>query len=92
MHAKVTFIKEAEISKEKTVLHVAEDLKLKIKASCDGKAKCGKCVIRSASGAVSEPSKAEVKLLGDKKIAEGYRLACETKILGDAEIRLIDKE
>jgi len=88
MDAKIRFIKETEISKEKTILDVANDLKLKIKSSCDGEGKCGKCLVKVVSGSVSEISKTEKKLVSEKKLAGGFRLACETRIQGDAEIIL----
>lgn len=87
---KVKFIKETKIKKEKTILDVAEDLKLKIKASCDGKGKCGKCIVRVIEGDVSELTKAEKKLLGNDEIEKGLRLACEAKITGDVKIEIID--
>lgn len=89
MDRTVKFIKSAEIKKDKTIMKVAEDLNIKIKASCDGKGKCGKCMVK-ATGNLSEPSKAELKLLSDKKLSQGYRLACEAVILGDVEIQLED--
>lgn len=91
MANKIKFVKEIEIKKDKTVLEAAKDSKLKIKAPCKGKGKCGKCVVRIIEGEVSKPTKAEKKLLSEKKIKKGYRLACETEIEGDAIISL-DKE
>jgi len=84
----VKFIRQTEVKKEKTILDVAEDLGVKIKASCDGKGKCGKCVVKILSGKVSEPTKSEIKELGEKKIAHGFRLACETTVLGDVDIEI----
>ncbi len=87
---KVRFIKKTKIKKEKTILDVANDLNLKIKASCDGKGKCGKCIVRVIEGDVSELTKAEKKLLSDDEIEKGLRLACEAKITGDVKIEIID--
>ncbi len=84
----VKFIRQTEVKKEKTILDIAENIGVKIKASCNGKGKCGKCVVKVLSGNVSEPTKFEIKELGEKKISEGYRLACETNVLGDVEIGL----
>lgn len=87
----IKFIKETEVKKEKTILDIAEDLNIKIKSPCNGKGKCGKCVVKVTSGDVSEVTKSEEELLGKKKIAKGYRLACETTVKGDAEIELVNK-
>ncbi len=85
----IKFIKETEIKKEKTILDIAEDLNIKIKSPCNGKGKCGKCVVKVLSEKVSEPTKSEEDLLGKKNLAKGYRLACETTVIGDTEIKLI---
>ncbi|KNY27301.1 2Fe-2S iron-sulfur cluster-binding protein [Pseudobacteroides cellulosolvens] len=87
---KVKFIKKTKIKKEKTILDVAGDLNLKIKASCDGKGKCGKCIVRVIGGDVSDLTKAEKKFLNDDEIEKGLRLACEAKITGDVKIEIID--
>jgi len=87
---KVKFVKKTTIKKEKTILDVSRDLGLKIKASCDGKGKCGKCLVKVVSGDVSELTKAEKKTLSEKEIEMGLRLACEAKIVGDVKIELIE--
>lgn len=81
----VKFSTVTEIKKDKTILDVAEDIGVKIKSSCDGKGKCGKCYVK-ATGNLSELTKTEKKMLSEKKIQAGYRLACEATIMGDVEI------
>ncbi len=71
-------------------MKVLKDEKMDLKTPCKGKGKCLKCLC-TAEGKVSEPSKREIKLLGDKKIKEGVRLACEVIIEGDATIKKIQK-
>jgi len=82
------FIKETQAKKDETILAAAKDAKIKIKAPCKGKGKCGKCVVKVLEGKVSEPSKSEKKLLREKKIKKGYRLACEAIIEGDVVIKV----
>ena len=84
----VRFIKQTEVKKEKTILDIAEGLGVKIKASCDGKGKCGKCVVKVLSGNVTEPTKFEIKVLGEKKLSNGFRLACAVVALGDVDIEV----
>ena len=84
----VKFIKQTEVKKEKTILDIAEGLGVKIKASCNGNGKCGKCVVKVLSGNVSEPTKLEIKELGEKKLSNGFRLACETNVLGNVDIEV----
>lgn len=49
-----------------------------------------KCVIKVLSGKLSEPTKQELKVLGQEKIHKGYRLSCQTNILEDSVIEIIN--
>jgi len=88
MSAKIKFVKKSKIKTGKTILDAAKELDIKIKDSCGGKGKCGKCIVKVTSGDVSEPTKNEIKILKQKEIKEGYRLACEAVVTGDIEIEL----
>ena len=92
MSVRVKFISEVEVKDEKKVLKAAKNAKVKINDSCEGKGKCGKCVIKVIEGKLSEPTKEELKVLGKEKIDDGYRLACQTRILEDSVIEIIDSE
>jgi len=52
---------------------------------CGGKGRCGKCKV-IASGALSEISDTEKKLLSEDELSRGYRLACLTYALGNCEV------
>lgn len=51
---------------------------------CGGKGRCGKCRVR-ASGDLSPLSAAERETLSPAELAAGVRLACCTRVLGDAQ-------
>lgn len=55
---------------------------------CGGQGRCLKCRVWAA-GALSAPSPAEVKGLSPQELSAGIRLACCTKVLGDAQVRLL---
>lgn len=55
---------------------------------CGGQSRCLKCRVWAA-GALSAPSPAEVKGLSPQELSAGIRLACCTKVLGDAQVRLL---
>jgi ferredoxin len=80
----VTFITKAR--RGKTILEIADKYDIKIKAPCK-KGKCGKCLVK-VKGDLKEITKEEKKLLSEKKLLEGYRLACVAEINGDIEIEL----
>jgi ferredoxin len=53
-----------------------------------GMGKCATCKARILAGAeqLDEPNWKEKKVLGDEKLAEGYRLVCQLRIFEDIEI------
>jgi len=52
---------------------------------CGGNGTCGRCLV-SVSGPVSPPSEAEKRLLDQQRLAQGWRLACQTQALGDLQV------
>lgn len=76
-----------EVHKGETILEAIGRSGVKLPSICGGKGLCGKCVVRVLKGDVSSPSSQELKLLGEK-IRMGFRLACQTKILGDVEVEI----
>ncbi|SFC24281.1 2Fe-2S iron-sulfur cluster binding domain-containing protein [Halobiforma haloterrestris] len=56
--------------------------------NCGGHATCGTCAVR-LEGDVSEPTAAERRRLSVPPLRgrEGLRLACQTEVLGDLEVR-----
>lgn len=58
-----------------------------LETPCGGQGRCGKCRVR-VSGAVSPPSSAEIARLTPQELAQGVRLACCAKVLGDCAVGL----
>jgi uncharacterized 2Fe-2S/4Fe-4S cluster protein (DUF4445 family) len=54
---------------------------------CGGVATCAKCRV-IVSGGCEEPDATERKRLGEADIAVGVRLACRTKVLGEANVTI----
>ncbi|RPJ61852.1 MAG: DUF4445 domain-containing protein, partial [Dehalococcoidia bacterium] len=83
------------IAANSTILEAARVLGEDIESTCGGKMVCGKCIINLdkdlfarhgielVSRSFSPPSSKELKVLSVHGLAEGSRLACQTKILGD---------
>ncbi|MEG0484194.1 MAG: ASKHA domain-containing protein [Oscillospiraceae bacterium] len=55
---------------------------------CAGSGRCGKCRVK-AVGALSAPSEEEKTAIGKIAISQNIRLACCTRVEGDAEITLL---
>ncbi|MHA1684665.1 MAG: ASKHA domain-containing protein [Promethearchaeota archaeon] len=75
-----------------TVYDALVALNYPIGALCGGAGTCGKCLIKVVDPAakLSPPTERELEKLGSRKISEGMRLACQTKVLGDSRILLSD--
>ncbi len=56
-----------------------------MESSCGGKGTCGKCRVRFVKGAPL-PSDSDRRHLSEKEIEKGWRLACQVKVEGDAEV------
>lgn len=82
--------KRINVAKHTTIYDAILALDLPLSALCGGKGACGKCLIRilKSSGNISEPTEKEFKTLGEEKISEGYRLACQAKVLGPLRVYL----
>jgi uncharacterized 2Fe-2S/4Fe-4S cluster protein (DUF4445 family) len=60
-------------------------------APCGGKGRCGKCRVR-VSGEVSPVTEEERRLIPEKELARGVRLACVTKPAGNITVTLEEKK
>lgn len=56
---------------------------------CGGKGTCGRCLVQ-VEGAVSPPNDAEERLLDQSRLEQGFRLACQTRALGDLRVVIPD--
>jgi len=84
--------KRINVNNGSSVYEAILALNFPIGAFCAGEGICGKCAIHilDSNPKISEPSEKEVKILGNEKLIEGYRLACQTKILGNLRAYLTD--
>jgi len=74
-----------QVEAGKTLLDAAIAAGVEIESVCGGKGTCAKCKV-IASGALSAPNTLETKGLSPRELSEGYRLACQAVIQGDAEV------
>lgn len=74
-----------EVPAGSTLLEAAEAAGVHLNASCNGKGLCGKCKLVAESGEIeSEPT----TLLSDIEKRKGYVLACQSRVRGDAVVRI----
>jgi len=75
--------KEVEAVKGATIIDAAMDAGIHINAACGGEGACGKCRVLVKSGEIGCRDCSKISPEDYKK---GYRLACQTEILGDVEV------
>jgi uncharacterized 2Fe-2S/4Fe-4S cluster protein (DUF4445 family) len=70
----------------RTILDLAQETGVYIDSQCNGKGKCGKCRVRVLEGEVSPFTQEESLFIKGFEHEMGYRLACMTRITGDATV------
>ncbi|MFH0797375.1 MAG: ASKHA domain-containing protein [Candidatus Omnitrophota bacterium] len=81
MGLKVTFLPEkvtVTALPDITVLELVRRANIGITALCGGRGTCGKCQVKLEPAPV--PNAVEKKVISEPKLAEGFRLACQTKV------------
>ncbi len=74
---------KCQVETGETVLRAAERLGIAIDAPCAGNGTCGKCRIRLISGALEMPQNPRLPY---SDYEEMWRLACQSKVIGDAVV------
>lgn len=94
--------RRGEVEAGTTLLMAAQELGVRVEASCGGAGVCGKCVVTvetarldeydmmSSMAHVSPLTDEERMCLGDDDIERGARLACQARIYGDVAVTVPD--
>jgi uncharacterized 2Fe-2S/4Fe-4S cluster protein (DUF4445 family) len=80
--------REIEVERGTMLLDAVREAGIRIESICGGKGECGKCKVILNKGEVSDVSTKYKKLLSPQEISEGYRLACQTRVLSDCEFTI----
>lgn len=78
------------VAADSSVRDVLDTTQLRVRAACGGTGTCGACVVRLIGGAVSDPTLGEYLKLSAEQRERGYRLACQLRLRGDAEVWIDD--
>ena len=73
--------RRARVALDTTLLQAARQAGVGLNAICGGAGTCGTCCVRVVAGEVSLPTEAE-----RDAVADGCRLACQTRVLGDVRV------
>jgi uncharacterized 2Fe-2S/4Fe-4S cluster protein (DUF4445 family) len=76
-----------EVEPGTTIYRALLDNEVMLDAACGGHGRCGRCRVR-ASGELGAPTDAERRLLGSERLAAGWRLGCQTPVLGPCSVEV----
>ena len=75
-----------------TILNILNDNNISINQSCGGNGTCGTCRIEVTLGEnISDPTEDEKQIYHELQLKLNQRLACQTKLIGDAAIRIVSE-
>lgn len=80
--------REIQVPSGENLLRAAISAGVFIQAGCGGEGVCGKCRVTIEKGEVDGPRGAR---LSEEEFGRGIRLACQTCILGDLEVRVAEE-
>jgi len=69
-------------------LDSAREVDIDVVATCGARGKCRGCRVKVLKGSVAPPTIMDEVQLGPDEVHEGFRLACQTRIIADTEIML----
>jgi len=71
-----------------TILDVAQEGGIGLAAVCGGVGTCGRCRVQIMSGELSPLTDSERSRIGERELAQGYRLACQARIRSDLKVNV----
>jgi uncharacterized 2Fe-2S/4Fe-4S cluster protein (DUF4445 family) len=80
--------KVVEVERGTILLDAIREAGINIRSICGGDGECGTCKVILDKGEVANVSTKYKKWLHPEELAEGYHLACQTRILGDCEFTI----
>lgn len=83
---------EGTVPFESTVLHAARLLDVPLTHYCGGNCTCGTCRVSILSGAehLSRPRGNEQMVIGEPRLRQGDRLACQARLRGPVVVKIPD--
>jgi uncharacterized 2Fe-2S/4Fe-4S cluster protein (DUF4445 family) len=69
-----------------SILDAAHRAGEEVSATCGSRGRCRSCRVKIISGNVPPPTIQDGIPLGHEEVQEGFRLACQTKVIGECEV------
>lgn len=74
-------------NENENLLEVARKANVAIDAPCSGNVSCGKCKVKLIEGSLESP---KTRHISDEDYADGWRLSCASKVIGDVTVMVPD--
>lgn len=90
----VNFIGENKaiiVDKGTTILEAAKKLDIVIESPCNSEGVCGKCKVQVANESLKNVREYGKHQLSDEEKSQGYVLSCQTKVIGNVDIKAVFK-
>ncbi len=71
------------VDRDVTILDAAHAAGIQIDATCGSRGRCRSCRVKILKGDTPPPTVQDTVQLGHDEVHEGFRLSCQTKMLGD---------
>jgi ferredoxin len=84
---------ECEAKAGENLLAIARRKAVHIWFVCDGRGLCRtcECHVLEGNGCLGEPTEKERALISEKRRSDGYRLACQVKLLDTTAVRVVSR-
>ena len=80
--------KVVEVERGTILLDAIREAGIRVRSICGGEGECGTCKVILNRGEISDVSTKYENWLSPQQISEGYRLACQTRVLSDSEFTI----
>lgn len=81
--------RNVNVPRNATILDAARHAGVEIDATCGSRGRCRSCRVKILKGDIPPPTVQDSVQLGHDETREGFRLACQTRMLGDTTIMAV---
>ena len=78
--------KTVQVARDSTILDAARYAGIEIDATCGSRGRCRSCRVKILKGDTPPPTVQDAVQLGHDEVMEGFRLSCQTHMLGDTTV------
>ena len=78
--------KSVQVARNITILDAARQAGVDIEATCGLRGRCRSCRVKIIKGDMPPPTVQDAVQLGHDEVLEGFRLSCQTRMLGDTTV------